>query len=319
MNRTLWKKEYRESYLLFLGCGSVLYLFCWVRVWITSRLEMGRFQNILENLPESWQKLAPVPIDQLFSYQGRIAVTYEEPVVYMMMAIWCIARSSDAVSGQLGRGTMEMLLAQPVTRKQVMLTHTAMTLIGVIALAVIAFVGTFTGIQTTYVVEASPAIKVPFVGFDIPFTGGQPVETPMSEKVAPIRFLPAAVNYLGLGVFLVGFTTLMSSWDRYRWRTIGIAVGFYILSTILELLGLAVEGFAWVKGLTFFSAYEPVRFVSEAFANPALEWAWVVRDAEGAIAKIGPLGGTGILTLLGIVGIILGTVIFCRRDLPAPM
>ena len=110
MIRTLIKKSIRESYLLFLGCGTVLYVFCWVRVWITSRLEMGRFQNILESLPESWQKLAPVPIADLFSYEGRIAVTYEEPVVYLMMAVWCIARSSDAVSGQLGRGTMEMLL-----------------------------------------------------------------------------------------------------------------------------------------------------------------------------------------------------------------
>ena len=53
MNRTLIKKAIRESYLLFLGCGTILYIFCWVRVWITSRLEMGRFQNILESLPES--------------------------------------------------------------------------------------------------------------------------------------------------------------------------------------------------------------------------------------------------------------------------
>ena len=111
MNRALWKKAIHESSLLFVGCGTVLYFFCWVRVWITSRLDMGRFQTILENLPASWQKLAPVPIDQLFSYEGRIAVTYEEPVVYLMMAIWTIARSSDAVSGGLGRGTMEMLLA----------------------------------------------------------------------------------------------------------------------------------------------------------------------------------------------------------------
>ena len=319
MNRTLWKKAFRDSYLLFLGCASVLFLFCWVRVWITSQLDMGQFQNILENLPKSFQKLAPVPIGQLFSYQGRIAVTYEEPVVYMMMTIWCIARSSDAVSGQLGRGTMEMLLAQPVSRKQVILTHSAVTLIGVVALAMIAYIGTSIGIQTTTVVEPRPPIKMPFVGIDIPLTGGDPIETPMREKVTPACFIPAAVNYFGLGVFLVGFTTLMSSWDRYRWRTIGIAVGFYILSTILELLGLAVEGFQWVKAFTFFSAYEPIRFVSEAFDDPALEWAWVIRDAEGAIAKIGPLGGTSMLTLLGIAGIILGTVIFCRRDLPAPI
>lgn len=297
----------------------MLYLFCWVRVWITSRLEMGRFQNILENLPDSWQKLAPVPIDQLFSYQGRIAVTYEEPVVYLMMAIWCIARSSDVVSGHLGRGTMEMLLAQPVSRKQIILTHTTVTLLGAFVLATLAFAGTYTGIQTTQVVEAAPPVELPFVGVNIPFTGGLPVETPMAEKVSPHRFLPAAVNYFGLGVFLIGFTTLMSSWDRYRWRTIGLTVGFYIISTILELVGLAVEGFEWVKVLTFFSAYEPVRFVSESFSNPQLEWAWLIRNANGAVSNIGPLGGSGILIALGCFGIALGTTIFCRRDLPAPI
>lgn len=319
MNRALWKKAIRESYLLFLGCAVVLYVFCWVRVWITSRLEMGRFQNILENLPESWQRLAPVPIDQLFSYEGRIAVSYEEPVVYLMMAIWCIARSSDAVSGGLGRGTMEMLLAQPVSRKQVIGTHTSVTLIGVLLLSSLAYVGTYTGIATTSVTELSKPVEVPMLGFEIPFTGGEQVIVPMSMKVVPETFLPAAVNYLGLGVFLVGFTTFMSSWDRYRWRTIGITVGFYVVSTILELVGLAVEGFEWVKCLTFFSAYEPIRFVSESVAHPEREWAWIIRDSSGVFQALGPLSYDAILVGLGLVGIVAGAVVFCRRDLPAPI
>ena len=319
MNRTLIKKSIRESYLLLLGCGSVLYLFCWVRVWITSRLEMARFQNILESLPESWQKLSPVPISDLLSYEGRIAVTYEEPVVYLMMAIWCIARSSDVVSGQLGRGTMEMLLSQPVTRKQVILTHTAVNLLGALGLAVIAFAGTCTGIQTTRVMYASPPVEVPLLGLDIPFTGGAPIETPMHEIVATHPFVPAATNYFALGVFLIGLTTLTSAFDRYRWRTIGIAVAVYVVSTILELLGLAVDGFEWAKAFTFFSAYEPVRFVTEALSNPDREWAWIVQDTTHDAWTLGPLGGTGILLVLGILGIVMGTVVFCRRDLPAPI
>lgn len=319
MNIALWKKGVREAYLLFLGCGSILYLFCWVRVWITSRLEMGRFQNILENVPQSWQRLLPVPIDQLFSYEGRIAVTYEEPVVYLMMAIWCIARSSDAVSGGLGRGTMEMLLAQPVSRRQVIGTHTAVTLIGVLLLSIIAYLGTYTGICTTVVTELTKPVEVPLFGIDIPFTGGQPIDVPMVEKVAPETFLPAAVNYFALGIFLVGFTTLMSAWDRYRWRTIGITVGFYVISTILELVGLAVDGFQWVKWFTFFAAYEPVRFVSEAVSYPDREWAWIVRDSSGAFQALGPLSYDMILVSLGIAGILIGTLIFCRRDLSAPI
>jgi len=319
MNRALWRKAIGESFLLFIGCASILYLFCWVRVWITSRLEMGRFQNILESLPDSWQKLAPVPIEQLFSYEGRIAVTYEEPVVYLMMAVWTITRSSDAVSGGLGRGTMEMLLAQPVSRKQVIGVHTAVTMIGVLLLSVVAFTGTYTGIATTTVTEGSAPVKVPLFGFDIPFTGGRFVDIPMSEKVSPWTFVPAAVNYLGLGCFLTGFATLMSSWDRYRWRTIGITVGFYVISTMLEIVGLAIDGFEWVKGLTFFSAYEPVRFACEAVTYPERQWSWVVRDANGTFIDWGPLGYDSMLVGIGMACMGIAAMIFCRRDLPAPI
>jgi len=317
MNRALWKKAIRESYLLFLGCSSILYLFCSFHVWFNGKLEMGRFKKLVDNLPDFIQNLSPVPLEQLFSYEARVSIAYEEPVVYLMMAVWTIARSSDAVSGKLGRGTMEMLLAQPISRRQVIATHTAVTLIGALLLAIIALAGTTTGINTAEVLTTTEPSSV--FGVEIPFTGGQESMVPMYEVVAPETFIPAALNYFSLGVFLTGFTTLMSSWDRYRWRTIGIAVGFYVISTILELLGTAVAGLSWVKNLTFFSAYEPIRFVCEAVQDPQREWALLVRDSQGVISELGPLGYDFVLIGLGLVGIITATIVFCRRDLPAPL
>jgi ABC-2 type transport system permease protein len=319
MNWPLWKKTIRESYLLFISCAIVLYVFCWFRVWITSRLDMGRFKNILESLPESWQRLAPVPIDQLYSYEGRIAVTFEEPVVYLMMAVWAIARSSDAVSGAVGRGTMEMLLAQPISRKSVLLTHTAVTLLGVLLLASITYAGIYTGIATTTAMVEPQAANVPLLGIQVPLRAGPPEEKPMSALVDPMVLLPATLNYLSLGVFLVGLTTMLSSWDRYRWRTIGLAVGFYVVEMVLEVVGLAVEGLQWIKSLTFLSAYEPIRFVSEALRDPAGRWAFFIVDDAGAWNGLGPLGLDAVLIGLGAIGIIAATLIFCRRDLPAPL
>ena len=43
--------------------------------------------------------------------------------------MFAIARGSDVVSGELGRGTLEMLLAQPVSRLQVLYTQAAVTLV----------------------------------------------------------------------------------------------------------------------------------------------------------------------------------------------
>ncbi len=111
----------------------------------------------------------------------------------------------------------------------------------------------------------------------------------------------------------------VANYYGYREFPIGLAVGFYVVETILELVGLAVEGLQWIKTLTFFSAYEPIRFVSEALRYPAGRWAWFIVDDVGAWNGLGPLGLDAVLIGLGAIGIIAATLIFCRRDLPAPL
>ena len=51
-----------------------------------------------------------------------------------------------------------------------------------------------------------------------------------------------------LGVTLAGFSTLMSSFDRYRWRTIGVVVTVYVLMLILKILGQAIVEIGWTGG-----------------------------------------------------------------------
>ena len=53
------------------------------------------------------------------------------------------------------------------------------------------------------------------------------MKLPMSDLMDPSVLAHASVNLFALGVMLAGFTTVMSSWDRYRWRTIGIVSGIY--------------------------------------------------------------------------------------------
>ncbi len=318
MSWALWKKSVRDARLLLAACAAVLFAFCWVRVWITSRLEMERFRNILESLPDSWQRLAPVPIQQLFTYEGRIAVSYEEPIVYLMMAVWAITRGSDSVSGAIGRGTMEMMIAQPVSRLRLLLTHSTVTLLGVAFLASVAYAGTCAGIATTTVELAPEPIRIPLLGFKLPLGNRPPQITPMSDLVDPRVLLPAATNYCCLGVFLTGLTTLLSSWDRYRWRTIGLTVGFYVVQTIFELVGLAVERMEWIKRFTFFTAYEPIAFVARSVESPETAWTFFLSD-DTHLTHLGPLGYDAILVGLGLAGLVAGTIVFCRRDLPAPL
>ena len=148
MNRALLRKNISEARLLLLASVLVMFAFCWVRVWIVSLLPTDRFKTIIEQFRE-FERFLPVPFEQLFTYPGRIALTYDELIVVMCVVIWAIARGSDAVAGELGRGTMEVLLAQPVGRLQVLATQAVVTVTGVAVLAVASWLGLYAGIHTT--------------------------------------------------------------------------------------------------------------------------------------------------------------------------
>jgi ABC-2 type transport system permease protein len=322
MNRALIRKNIGDGKWLLLGCTVALFAFCWMRVWLISLVDMHRFQQILDLLPGDWQRFSPVDFDWLVTYTGRIALTYDEPLVVLCMILWVIARGSDVVSGELGRGTMEMLLAQPLSRMQVLMTHSTVTVVGIVILALASWAGIVVGVETTMVTEqVRPTFNVPLTNLDIPipFAELKPVQSAMSEKVDNLDFLPAVVNFFALGLFLAGLTTLVSSWDRYRWRTIGIVVTFYIAFTIVKIAGMAADHLAWLKYVTIFTAFEPEVFVAVATNTPEQTWSLFLRDEAGAITELGPTGYNLILIVTGLFAYALAARVFARRDLPAPL
>ncbi len=323
MNTTLLKKSIGEARLLVGGLGVLLFVFCWLRVFIVSRLQTSQFATIVEQLWDQFKDLWPVSLEQLLSYTGRIAVGYNEPIVVFGVSIFAIARGSDVVSGELGRGTLEMLLAQPVSRLQVLYTQAAVTVAGIALLCVLTVAGTAAGIYTIKVKEdvPPPSIGIPGLGMRIPLSLAKPekIKVPMSEKTKPGYFVPGAFNLFCLGFMVAGFSTLVSALDRYRWRTIGIVVGVYVVSIIVKLLGQAISEVAWLQYFSIFSAYEPQKFISIAMHEPANGWALMRRDEAGQIRELGPLGYNLILVLCGVVSYVLAGVVFRRRDLPAPL
>ena len=92
MNAVLLKKCITEARLLFAGLGLLLFVFCWLRVFIVSRLQTSQFAAIVEQLWDQLKDFWPVPLDQLLTYTGRIAVGYNEPVVVFGVSIFAIAR-----------------------------------------------------------------------------------------------------------------------------------------------------------------------------------------------------------------------------------
>ncbi len=320
MRLALLRKTVNDVRWLLLGCLVTIFAFAWIRVAIVASMETQQLQRIARNLPEMVKRLMPVPIEDLINYPGLIGFTFEEPMVYLIMAVWAIARASDSVSGEIGRGTMEMMLAQPVSRLTYLLTHSGVTFVGILLLATAAYAGTHVGINQTHVkVRKVNSWTVPF--FRVPSDEDEEDYklVPMSKFVSPATFKSPAVNYACLGIFLAGVTTAASSWDRYRWRTIAIVMTFYIVETIIEVVALAVDGCRWMLSLTFFGVYEPVAIATAASKDATVNWRLLAQESSGYVPDLGPLGFDVVLLSLGLASFVLGVWVFCKRDLPAPL
>lgn len=325
MNAALLRKTIKDVRWLLIACAGTLFAFAWIRVIIVSSMQTYQLNRLARNLPDIVKRLSPVPIEQLVSYPGLVGFTFEEPLAYLIIALWTISRGSDIVSGELGRGTLEMLLAQPVSRMRYVITHTSVTLMGIMVLSLAAYAGTHVGIQTASIKTPKPKdrLRIPILNFEFPRATEEIEEEfnyiPMTDFVQPEMFRVAARNYACLGVFLMGVTTALSSWDRYRWRTIGLVVGFYIVETVIELTGMAVEGCRQLLYFTFFSAYEPVAFVTKSSENAGYAWQLWANESHGIIPDLGPLGCDLVLLAWGTLGVAIGAWVFLRRDLPAPL
>ncbi|MEX2140238.1 MAG: ABC transporter permease subunit [Pirellulales bacterium] len=274
-NRALWTKAARESWGLLASLAVLLFAFAWVYVWLISKIELPVLFQFLTAGLKDLERLSGVPFKDVATPEGRIALAFVDPLVHLGVIVWAISRGSDAVSGELERGTLEMLLAQPVSRLSIYLSKAVVAVIGLVLISIALWGGLAVGI--TLIVKDT-------------------------DRVWPAMYVPPTINVFGLGFAMAGIAALVSSWDRYRWRTIGVMGAFYAVAVILKVIARMALGWEPVGYASIFWPFEPQRMV----ANNAAAWPLLIEYNTPLI-------------LVGLVSYIAGAVIFCRRDLPAPL
>jgi ABC-2 type transport system permease protein len=287
MNGALLAKAVNDSKLLFAAIFVLMFGFPLVFLWASGMISLPAFSEFLTNaLPRSWQRVWGVPISQVATPAGRAALVYVHPLVMTSGVVWAITRGSDCVSGEIGRGTMEMLLAQPARRVSVFASQAIVTVAGSLLLAMGAWCGTAIGLRLST----------------------------MYADVSAARYIPPAINLFGLMVCIGGIAALASSWDSQRWRTVGLAVAVYVVSIVISVVGNISEHWSWMNYASFVSAYKPQTMVA------AYEDAWsLLAYRDEALAGIG-LGGLQVVLIgLGLLFYVAGAVIFLRREIPAPL
>jgi ABC-2 type transport system permease protein len=274
-NAALWTKAIRESWFLFLSLCVLLFAFTWVYVWLISKIDLPVLYEFLLGGLKDLERLSGVPFKEVATPEGRIALAFIDPLVHLGVMVWAISRGSDAVSGELERGSLEMLLAQPVSRLSVYLSKAVIAVLGLVFICAALWGGLAVGINLI--------VK----------------ET---DQVWPAMYIAPTINVFGFGFAMAGIAALVSSCDRYRWRTIGVMGALYAVAVLLKVIGRMAPGWEWVGYASIFWPFEPQRMV----ANLEDSWRLLLEYNTPLLAG-------------GMLSYVAGAVIFCRRDLPAPL
>jgi ABC-2 type transport system permease protein len=302
-------------------CAVLTGLFCYFRVWVVGLVDAGRFRQLIDLLPEDWERFSPVDFDWVVSFVGRTSMTLDEPLLVLLVCGWAIVRGADSVAGELGRGTMELLLAQPLARHQVFFHQFLVQLLGLAVLCLTAWLAMTLAVWLTEVKESlPPGFRVPVLGTRIPLPLGESelLQRPMHEVVDPRLFVPGVVNLFCFGTFFSGLASCISAMDRYGWRACGLGAVVWFLFALLKVASMASPALAWTGWFTVFSLYDPAVHIQLVETDPDAWLQWAAEHPGRQTPICSPLQANFWLLAGAALFALTGLAVLESRDLPAP-
>ena len=327
MTLTLVRKLLKDVRGAFVAVAVILFLFSafWVKVAQRVTTEIAPFFNALGSI----QGVPKEAFDEiLFKGPGKIsqavmggadikfdqpndflAVELLHPVVIILGCLWAVGRAGGAVAGELDRGTMELLLSQPVPRNRLILAHLLVDGLLIPALCLTILAGTQLGLYLVgeFAVDYSSLSKLPpaFLAF---VKNGPP-----TLEVSAQRQGLALLNLGALLFATSGLAIAVSSVGRNRWRSLGVATLTGVGMFTLNVVGQLWESAAFARPFTVFFYYQPQKVW--------LKGDWLV-DLGEAFTPGRPLLAVPVMAVLlgvGVIGYAFALTVFTRRDLPAPL
>ncbi len=263
---------------------------------------------------------------QIDRAMDMLSIGYVHPLMVTIFCIWAIGRSSGAIAGEIDRGTMELILSQPLARPRIIIAHLIVDLITIPIICLSLWAGNWLGDWLLGPIEPKPldlpagqvegAAPLPGIPGGL-FPPVDPEEESAAQKeklrTNPTAFGPALFAVGSLIFAVSGLTMWLSARGRFRWRVLGTAVFVFLLMFLLNLIGqMWPEGLGWARPLTIFYYYQPQPII--------LGQGWLV-DVRFSNTGEALIAVPSVVVLLGIglVGYAAALGTFLRRDIPAPL
>jgi len=281
---------------------------------LTGQFNVGDIQSVVFNGPG---KIAQSVIggDSIDTNKAMdmLSIGYVHPLVQLILCLWAVGRSSGAIAGEIDKGTMELLLSQPLARLKIIAAHLCVDLITIPILCLSVWAGTYCG----YLLIDPIKVRYPEgeqfkILKEMSQKEGRQEKMRADLEIRPLEFWAGMPVMAGLVFAVSGFSMMLSACGRFRWRVLGLAVLLTLTMFLVNLLGQMLDWMAPFRPLTIFYYYQPQKAI--------LKGKWMVDFSVWNGDQ--PTVGVPMLLVLfgiGIVGYLTALVIFTRRDIPAPL
>jgi ABC-2 type transport system permease protein len=261
-----------------------------------------------------------------------LSIGYVHPLMQTLFCIWAVGRAAGAVAGEIDRGTMELLLAQPVPRWRLILAHFLVDVVTIPVLCLGLWAGNWVGAWIISPIKvAEPDIKAipkpvylvelgPFKLRVAPPLRRGPRKLTETDRermrqrlaIEPVKFGKGLWLVGGLIFAVCGYTMWLSAAGRFRWRVLGLAVFITLVQFLINILGQMWDDAAWLRPFTIFYYYQPQQLILTG------DWCVTFREWNGGTALL-RLPMPVVLYGVGALGYLMALRTLMRRDLPAPL
>lgn len=212
MNAPLFRHTWRAQRIKLTFVSIALTSWGFVTPLVYARFG-SQFKVLMESgvFPEEFARLGG---GDIFSLPGSIAVSFIHPIALILTSVFAVGFSTAAVAGERQRGTLEVALARPISRRVFYLTLLAASLSFVAVTIAALLLGGIAGSAFAGVASELAVAKLPLLWLNGVLLFGGIAAIGLAASVSFDRIAPALGITLGIVITMYFLEILGSLWPE---------------------------------------------------------------------------------------------------------
>lgn len=255
----------RRIMLISYVAANVLLIFLYVGLFPTVQTQVGSYESLIKAYPESLMKVFNIDFSSFTSIEGFLGVEQFSITWPILALFFVVSIAGSTLVGEIEKGTMALLLAQPISRLKIFF---AKYLASLIQLAV-------------------------FILFSV--LAAVPIARLMHQQASWGHFGIMALLAFLFGWASVSVAFVFSAFFSEKGRVYALVGGIFVLMYVLNIIATLKESFVDLKYASFFyyfnqsdallhgtiSGQAVLVFLGVAIVGTALAaWRFIKRDVS---------------------------------------